>query len=131
MSAHIEKKIDAICECKSQGGGESRLAAPRAAGRGGQAAALAGRSDATADREYVRQFLLDENREYGKPHKVEYAERFWYIDERRHAKVEGGRVCREERSTDCKQSGAIFSGMACGRPADRQKCAPPSKTRSR
>ena len=86
VGAQIEKKLDAICECKSQGGGNrGSLLRAKLAGEG-KRLPLLGDSDATADREYARQFLLDENREYGKPYKVGYAERFWYIDERRHGK---------------------------------------------
>ena len=33
----------------------------------------------------VRQFLLDDDREHGQPHGLEYAERFYYIDQRRPA----------------------------------------------
>ena len=83
VSAHIEKKLDAIVECRSQGGGNlgsqlrNRLAAQ------GKRLPLLGNDDRTADREYARQFLLDGGREYGKPHKLAFAERFYYIDQRR------------------------------------------------
>jgi LmbE family N-acetylglucosaminyl deacetylase len=86
IGAHVEKKIDAICECKSQGGGNrgsqlrSRLAAE------GKRLPLLGDSDSAADRAYVRQFLLDEYREFGKAYNLAYAERFWYIDQRRRGK---------------------------------------------
>jgi len=86
VSAHIEKKIDAIRECKSQGGGNrGSLLRARLAGEG-KRLPLLGDSDTTADREYVRQFLLDDSREYGKPHNLAFAERFWYIDERQRGK---------------------------------------------
>ncbi len=82
IRAHIEKKIDAIVECKSQGGGNfgSQLRARLARQR--RRLPLLGNDDRTADREYVRQFLLDDNREYGKPHDLAFAERFYYIDQR-------------------------------------------------
>ncbi len=82
ISAHIEKKIDAIVECKSQGGGNlgSRLRAELA--RQGKRLPLLGGDDRTADREYVRRFLLDDDREYGRPHGLPFAERFYYIDQR-------------------------------------------------
>ena len=38
--------------------------------------------DRTADREDIRQFLLDDNREAGKRYNLAYAERFYYIDQR-------------------------------------------------
>jgi len=86
ISAHIEKKIDAIVECKAQGGGNlgSQLRARLASER--KRLALLGNDDRTADRAYVRQFLLDDDREYGKPHNLAFAERFYYIDQRRKEK---------------------------------------------
>lgn len=82
ISAHVEKKIDAIVECRSQGGGNrgSRLRAELA--RRGRRLPLLGDDDRTADREYVRQFLLDDDREYARPHGLQFAERFFYIDQR-------------------------------------------------
>ncbi len=76
------KKIDAIVECKSQGGGSlgSELRARLA--RQGRRLALLGSDDRTADREYVRHFLLDDYREYGKPYNLQWAERFYYVDDR-------------------------------------------------
>jgi len=81
-SAHIERKIDAIVECRSQGGGNlgSRLRARLA--REGKRLDLLGTDDRTADREYVRQFLLDDDREYGRALGLAFAERFYYIDQR-------------------------------------------------
>jgi LmbE family N-acetylglucosaminyl deacetylase len=87
IGGHIDKKIDAIRECKSQGGGNrGSLLRAKLAGEG-KRLPLLGDSDATADREYVRQFLLDDSREFGRPYKLEYAERFWYIDERQRGKT--------------------------------------------
>jgi LmbE family N-acetylglucosaminyl deacetylase len=82
ITAHIEKKIDSIVECRSQGGGNlgSQLRAQLA--QQGKRLPLLGNDDRTADREYVRQFLLETSREYGKPHKLAFAERFFYIDRR-------------------------------------------------
>ncbi|MGH9630961.1 MAG: PIG-L deacetylase family protein, partial [Bryobacteraceae bacterium] len=83
ISSHIERKIDALIECRSQGGGNSgsqlraRLAAQ------GKRLPLLGNDDRTADREYVRHFLLDDEREYGQEHQLAFAERFYYIDQRR------------------------------------------------
>jgi LmbE family N-acetylglucosaminyl deacetylase len=83
IGSHIEKKIDAIVECRSQGGGNwgSQLRARLA--KQGKRLPLLGNDDRAADREYVRQFLLDDDREYGKEYKLEFAERFYYIDQRR------------------------------------------------
>ena len=64
-----------------QGAGrQSRLAAP---GRAGQEAARDCRSWATttstADRNYIKEFILARSRELGQKHGVEYAEAFHYI----------------------------------------------------
>lgn len=82
IAPHIEKKIDAIRECQSQGGGNlgSRLRSRLA--REGKRLPLLGDDDTTADREYIRHFLLDADREYAKPHNLQYAERFYYVDHR-------------------------------------------------
>jgi LmbE family N-acetylglucosaminyl deacetylase len=85
ISPHIEKKIDAIAECKSQGGGNlgSQLRARLA--REGKRLPLLGNDDRAADREYIRHFLLDDYRDFAKPHSLQYAERFYYVDDRRPA----------------------------------------------
>lgn len=82
IGAHIEKKIDGIVECRAQGGGNlgSQLRARLA--REGKRLPLLGNDDRTADREYVRQFLLDDDREFGQPHGLAFAERFLYLDQR-------------------------------------------------
>jgi LmbE family N-acetylglucosaminyl deacetylase len=80
--AHIEKKIDAIAECKSQGDGNRGSVIRAQLMREGKRLPLLGNDDRTADRAYVRQFLLDRDREYGKPNGLEFAERFYYIDQR-------------------------------------------------
>jgi LmbE family N-acetylglucosaminyl deacetylase len=82
ISSHSEKKIDAIVECRSQGGGNSGSLLRARLSRQGKRLPLLGGDDRTADREYVRQFLLDDCRQYGKPHKFAFAERFYYIDRR-------------------------------------------------
>src|SRR6185436_19516832 len=82
IGAHVEKKIDAILECRAQGGGalgaelRSRLA------KEGKRLPVLGNDDRTANREYIRQFLLDEHREYGRRHNLQYAERFQYMNHR-------------------------------------------------
>ena len=83
IGSHIEKKIDAIVECRSQGGGNlgSQLRARLA--KQGKRLPLLGNDDRTADREYVRQFLLDDDRECAKEHNLAFAERFYYLDQRR------------------------------------------------
>src|SRR5690242_7018032 len=86
IGSHIEKKIEALAACKSQGGGNRGSLLRAKLQREGKRLPILGEDDRTADRGYVRQFLLDEHREYGKPQKLEYAERFYYIDGRLHAK---------------------------------------------
>lgn len=82
ISSHIEKKIDAIVECKTQGDGNRGSLVRAQLARQGKRLPLLGNDDRTADRAYVRQFLLDNEQEYGKQHQLQYAERFYYIDQR-------------------------------------------------
>jgi LmbE family N-acetylglucosaminyl deacetylase len=82
ISSQVEKKIDAIVECKSQGDGNRGSLVRAELARQGKRLPLLGSDDRTADRAYVRQFLLDNDREYGRPHNLEYAERFYYTDRR-------------------------------------------------
>jgi LmbE family N-acetylglucosaminyl deacetylase len=82
ISAHIEKKIGAIVECKSQGGGARGSELRARLTKQGRRLPLLGSDDQTANREYVRHFLLDDNREYGKQYNLQWAERFYYMDER-------------------------------------------------
>jgi LmbE family N-acetylglucosaminyl deacetylase len=82
IGPYIEKKISAIAECKSQGGGNlgSQLRARLTAQ--GKRLPVLGNDDRTADREYIRHFLLDNYRDFAKPHNLQYAERFYYVDDR-------------------------------------------------
>ncbi len=82
ISSHIEKKIDAIVECKSQGGGNRGAELRALLAKQGKRLPLLGDDDRTANRAYVRQFLLDEYAEYGRPYDLPYAERFYYMDRR-------------------------------------------------
>ena len=47
---------------------------------------MLGNDDRTADREYIREFLLNDDREYGREFNLAYAERLYYIDQRPPAK---------------------------------------------
>jgi LmbE family N-acetylglucosaminyl deacetylase len=82
IGPYVEKKIDAIAVCKSQGGGNLGSQLRARLMREGKRLPLLGNDDRTADREYVRHFLLDDYRNFAKPHGLEYAERFWYVDDR-------------------------------------------------
>ncbi len=86
IGTHIEKKIDAIVECKSQGNGNRGSIVRAQLARQGKRLAMLGNDDRAADRAYARQFLLDNDREYGKQHKLQYAERFYYVDHRKPSK---------------------------------------------
>jgi LmbE family N-acetylglucosaminyl deacetylase len=85
IGSYVDKKIDAIVECKSHGGGDGAELRTRLAGEG-KRLPLLGDSDRSANREYVRQFLLDRDREFGNSHHLQYAERFFYITEQSPAK---------------------------------------------
>jgi LmbE family N-acetylglucosaminyl deacetylase len=84
ISRHIERKIDAIVECKSQGGGARGSELRARLAKQGRRLPLLGSDEQSANRAYVRQFLLDDYREYGKQHGLQFAERFYYVDERPH-----------------------------------------------
>ncbi len=80
ISATVEKKIDAnLCNVAKGPGGHhgSKLRAELA--REGRKLPLLGGDDRTADRNYIREFLLAGNRELGRRYGVEYAEAFHYI----------------------------------------------------
>jgi LmbE family N-acetylglucosaminyl deacetylase len=83
ITPHIEKKIDSIVECRSQGGGNHGSLLRARLARQGRRLPLLGNDDRTADREYVRTFLLDDEREYGKEFNVAFGERFYYTADRR------------------------------------------------
>lgn len=76
----VERKIDVNLENKAQGpAGESgqRLRARLAAD--GRRLRLLGDDDRTANREYIRQFVLERDRAAGAPHGLAHAEAFHYI----------------------------------------------------
>jgi LmbE family N-acetylglucosaminyl deacetylase len=80
ISRQVEKKVDANRANAAKGPGGhsgSRLRAELA--KKGQTLPLLGDDDATADRNYIREFVLARNRELGKQYGVEYAEAFHYV----------------------------------------------------
>lgn len=80
ISAVVDKKVEANRANRAKGpGGQhgSRLRAELA--KKNQRLPLLGDDDATADRNYIKEFLLGRNRELGKKYGVEYAEAFHYI----------------------------------------------------
>ena len=88
IGSHIEKKVDAIVECKTHGGGNRGSIVRAQLAKQGKRLALLGNDDRTADRAYARQFLLGGDRECGKQYGLDFAERFYYADQRRPVKSE-------------------------------------------
>jgi LmbE family N-acetylglucosaminyl deacetylase len=80
ISKQIDKKIDAIRANQAKGPGGhygSHLRAELA--KRHQSLPLLGDDDATADRNYIKEFLLGHDRDLGAQYGVEYAEAFHYI----------------------------------------------------
>jgi LmbE family N-acetylglucosaminyl deacetylase len=80
VSGTIDKRIDAIvCNVAKGPGGHhgSRLRAELA--KQGKKLPVLGDDDRTADRNYVREFVLASSRELGKKYGFEYAEAFHYV----------------------------------------------------
>ena len=76
----VEKKVDANLANQAEGPGGhhgSKLRADLV--KRNERLALLGESDSTADRNYIREFVLSRDRELGKKYGVEYAEAFHYI----------------------------------------------------
>jgi LmbE family N-acetylglucosaminyl deacetylase len=80
ISKTIERKVDAIRANVAKGpGGHSGSLLKAELAKRNQHLPLLGDDDATADRNYIREFSLTRNRELGKQYGVEYAEAFHYI----------------------------------------------------
>ncbi len=80
ISGVVDKKVEAnrANQAKGPGGRHgSRLRAELA--KEGRRLPLLGDDDATADRNYIKEFLLARDRELGRRYGVEYAEAFHYI----------------------------------------------------
>ncbi|MFC1551339.1 PIG-L deacetylase family protein [Candidatus Latescibacterota bacterium] len=90
INATIEKKTDAILECKSEGLGNAGSQLKKRLAKEKKRLPILGNDDETADLEYVRHFLL---KKYASFEGIEqtglkYAERFFYIDNRLKEKSE-------------------------------------------
>ncbi|MFC1606715.1 PIG-L deacetylase family protein [Candidatus Latescibacterota bacterium] len=83
IGSAIEQKIQSIAECKSQGGGANGSKLKAKLAKEGKRLTILGNNDETADREYVRQFLIGSYQLLGEQYGLGYAERFLYIDQRR------------------------------------------------
>ncbi len=76
----VEKKIDANLENKAQGpAGETGAKLRARLTNEGKSLPLLGNNDLTANREYIRQFVLARDREIGKKYGLQYAEQYHYI----------------------------------------------------
>ena len=83
IGSFVEKKIDSIAECRSQGGGNSGSLLRARLAKQGKKLPILGNDDRTADREYIRRFMLGDEERNGKEHGLKYAECFSYINQRR------------------------------------------------
>jgi LmbE family N-acetylglucosaminyl deacetylase len=79
ISSTIEKKIDAIIECKSLGVSDSGSLLRKRLAKEGKKLSILGNDDRTANREYIRHFLLAPNKTIGEHYNLSYAERFLYF----------------------------------------------------
>ncbi len=89
IGSTIEQKIDAITVCKSRGTGSLGSMLKNQLTQEGKRLSMLGDSDNSADRAYVKQFIIPEYcsfdgiEQYG----LEYAERFYYLDNRKPAHI--------------------------------------------
>jgi hypothetical protein len=80
ISSTIERKIDVNVENKAQGpGGELGSRLRRRLQAEGRRLPLLGNDDAAANRNYVREFTLERDRDTARRHGLEWAEQFHYI----------------------------------------------------
>jgi LmbE family N-acetylglucosaminyl deacetylase len=84
IGSYMEQKLNSLVECKSQGGGDLGSALRKQLAKQGKRLPILGNDDATADRQYVRLFLLNEYSTFAgvETYGLKYAERFFYIDQR-------------------------------------------------
>jgi LmbE family N-acetylglucosaminyl deacetylase len=80
ISASVDKKVEANRANKAKGPGGNHGSQLRAKlAKEGRRLPLLGDDDGTADRNYIKEFLLARDRELGRKYGVEYAEAFHYI----------------------------------------------------
>lgn len=76
----VERKIDVNLENKAQGpAGENGARLRARLAKEGRRLPLLGDDDVTANRNYIREFVLERDREIGRRHGLAYAEQFHYI----------------------------------------------------
>lgn len=80
ISNFIDKKIESNYVCKTQGpGGENGAILRKRLASEGKKLPLLGDDDHTANLNYIKEFLLDDDRKNGEKYGLEYAECFHYI----------------------------------------------------
>jgi LmbE family N-acetylglucosaminyl deacetylase len=80
ISSYIDRKAEVNRANVTQGpAGENGAALRRRLAAEGKRLPLLGDDDETANRQYIKEFVLAENREWGRRHGIAYAEPFHYI----------------------------------------------------
>ncbi len=80
ISSTIEKKVDVLLMNKAQGpAGEAGARLRKQLAERGQRLPLLGGDDATANRQYIKEFVLKGDAELGRKYGLAYAEQFHYI----------------------------------------------------
>jgi LmbE family N-acetylglucosaminyl deacetylase len=80
ITGTVEKKIDAnLCNVAKGPGGHHGSQLRTELAKQGKKLPLLGDDDRTADRNYIREFLLERDRTLGRQYGVEYAEAFHYL----------------------------------------------------
>ncbi len=82
ISSTLEQKIDSLAECKSQGGGNEGARFKASLAAEGKRLPILGEDEETANRAYIRLFLLEEYRSLGQNFGLAWAEPFTYLDHR-------------------------------------------------
>jgi LmbE family N-acetylglucosaminyl deacetylase len=80
ISSSVERKVDVLLENKAQGpAGEAGARLKKSLEGRGQRLPLLGSDDVTANRAYIKEFVLKADVELGKKYGLKYAEQFHYI----------------------------------------------------
>ena len=80
ISASVERKVDVLLMNKAQGpAGEAGARLRKSLQGRGQRLPLLGNDDVTANRAYIKEFVLKADAELGKKYGLQYAEQFHYI----------------------------------------------------
>jgi len=88
ISATVEQKIDSILACTTQGvGRRGSILRKKLASEGKQLPVL-GEDDRTANREYIRRFIIDTDWQAGEKNGLEYAETFCHVDRAKSTEVQ-------------------------------------------